>query len=96
LGMRTRAYRFQPVQELKQETDFKFRMPLAENQWWLKLRSIMGILAQHDSTYQVEGLADDSYTDGETNDAAFCWKTSQNLAWEPEKEEEHLKIWIIN
>ena len=25
LGMRTRAYRFQPVQQIKQETDFKFR-----------------------------------------------------------------------
>jgi hypothetical protein len=23
------------------------------NQWWMKLRSIMGILAQHDSTYEV-------------------------------------------
>ena len=28
------------------------RMP-GGNQWWMKLRSIMGILAQHDSTYEV-------------------------------------------
>eukprot|EP00090_Calanus_glacialis_P039892 TRINITY_DN6947_c0_g1_i1.p1 TRINITY_DN6947_c0_g1~~TRINITY_DN6947_c0_g1_i1.p1 ORF type:complete len:783 (-),score=277.12 TRINITY_DN6947_c0_g1_i1:304-2652(-) len=26
LGMRTRAYKFQPVQQIKQETDFKFRL----------------------------------------------------------------------
>ena len=25
LGMRTRAYRFQPVQQIKEETDFKYR-----------------------------------------------------------------------
>ena len=25
-------------------------------QWWMKIRSIMSILAQHDSTYQVEEL----------------------------------------
>ena len=29
LGMRTRAYRFQPVQELKQETDFQYRWDIA-------------------------------------------------------------------
>jgi len=52
LGMRTRAYKFQPVQEIKEETDFVYRMSKEGTQWWLKLRSIMGILAQHDSTYQ--------------------------------------------
>jgi len=66
LGMRTRSYRFQPVQEIKEETDFEYRVPKQGTQWWLKLRSIMGILAQHDSTYQVEGLAHSDITDGET------------------------------
>jgi len=65
LGMRTRAYRFQPVQDLKLETDFKFRVPKG-NQWWMKIRSIMNVLAQHDSTYEVESLDPVTCTDGET------------------------------
>jgi len=65
LGMRTRAYRFQPVQQIKQETDFKFRVPKGD-QWWMKIRSIIDILAQHDSTYEVESLDPTTCTDGET------------------------------
>jgi len=65
LGMRTRAYRFQPVQQIKEETDFKYRVP-AGPQWWMKIRSITSILAQHDSTYEVEGLDPAISTDGET------------------------------
>ena len=80
--MRTRAYRFQPVQELKQETDFQYRWDIVMHfitsdniltyrvpkggQWWMKIRSIMNILAQHDSTYEVEGLDPATCTDGET------------------------------
>jgi len=55
LGMRLRQYAFQPVQELKSETDFTLRIP-SEPQWWIKLRSMMRILSQHDSTFEVEGL----------------------------------------
>jgi len=65
LGMRTRAYRFQPVQQIKEETDFQYRVP-AGPQWWMKIRSITSILAQHDSTYEVEGLDPATSTDGET------------------------------
>ena len=32
----------------------------------MKIRSIMNILAQHDSTYEVEGLDPATCTDGET------------------------------
>merc|ERR1719436_1433281 len=67
LGMRTRAYRFQPVQDIKAMTDFTRRVP-SQTQWWMKLRSIMSILAQHDSTYEVDGLDPSSLTDGETLD----------------------------
>jgi len=66
LGMRTRTYKFQPVQDIKKETDFTYRKAKVEHQWWMKLRSIMAILAQHDSTYEVEGLDPHSLTDGET------------------------------
>ena len=43
---------FQPVQNLKDETDFKFRR--FKKQWWLQMRSMMKILARHDSTYTSE------------------------------------------
>jgi len=67
LGMRTRAYKFQPVADIKKITNFDLRTP-SEPQWWMKLRSIMAILAQHDSTYEVEGLDPAVNTDGETLD----------------------------
>jgi len=67
LGMRTRTYKFQPVAQVKLQTDFTLRRP-SEPQWWMKIRSIIAILSQHDSTYQVEGLDPESHTDGETLD----------------------------
>ncbi|KAH0629027.1 hypothetical protein JD844_010774 [Phrynosoma platyrhinos] len=45
LGMRRRALVFQPLSELKQETDFEHRIP--KTQWWLKLRPILKILAKY-------------------------------------------------
>ena len=44
---------------------FLLRRP-SQPQWWMKIRSILAILSQHDSTYQVEGLDPESHTDGET------------------------------
>merc|ERR1719420_19700 len=67
LGMRTRTYKFQPVAQIKKETDFQYRRP-SQSQWWMKIRSILAILSQHDSTYQVEGLDPETHTDGETLD----------------------------
>jgi len=67
LGMRTSGYRFMPVQDVKKETDFTYRKAKVEYQWWMKLRSIMNILAQHNSTYEVEGLDPKALTDGETH-----------------------------
>lgn len=52
LGLRTRQYQFQPVQNLKDETDFTYRR--FKKQWWLQMRSMMKILARHDSTYLAE------------------------------------------
>ncbi|XP_063076122.1 ATP-dependent 6-phosphofructokinase, platelet type-like [Engraulis encrasicolus] len=45
LGMRRRAMTFQPVTQLKDETDFVHRIP--RDQWWLKLRPLMKILAKY-------------------------------------------------
>uniref|UniRef100_A0A8C6XYH5 ATP-dependent 6-phosphofructokinase n=1 Tax=Naja naja TaxID=35670 RepID=A0A8C6XYH5_NAJNA len=45
LGMRRRALVFQPIADLKEETDFEHRIP--KTQWWLKLRPILKILAKY-------------------------------------------------
>ena len=43
LGLRSRAYQFQSVEKLKEETDFQYRR--WKRQWWMHIRSIMKILA---------------------------------------------------
>ncbi|CAL9689580.1 unnamed protein product [Knipowitschia caucasica] len=51
LGMRRRALVFQPLSHLQQETDFVHRIP--KEQWWLKLRPLMKILAKYKTSYDV-------------------------------------------
>ncbi|XP_051970111.1 ATP-dependent 6-phosphofructokinase, platelet type-like isoform X4 [Xyrauchen texanus] len=51
LGMRRRALIFQPVVQLKDKTDFVHRIP--KEQWWLKLRPLMKILAKYKTSYDV-------------------------------------------
>ncbi|XP_063062596.1 ATP-dependent 6-phosphofructokinase, platelet type isoform X4 [Engraulis encrasicolus] len=51
LGMRRRALVFQPVVQLKDETDFIHRIP--KEQWWLKLRPLMKILAKYKTSFDV-------------------------------------------
>ncbi|NXW56252.1 PFKAM protein, partial [Eurystomus gularis] len=45
LGMRKRSLVFQPLADLKEQTDFEHRIP--KEQWWLKLRPILKILAKY-------------------------------------------------
>uniref|UniRef100_A0A674IQQ8 6-phosphofructokinase n=1 Tax=Terrapene triunguis TaxID=2587831 RepID=A0A674IQQ8_9SAUR len=45
LGMRRRSLVFQPLAELEEQTDFEHRLP--KQQWWLKLRPILKILAKY-------------------------------------------------
>ena len=54
LGLRGRRVVFTPVEELAKETDFEHRLPL--DQWWLKLRALLRILAKHNSTYYTEAM----------------------------------------
>ncbi|XP_029379838.1 ATP-dependent 6-phosphofructokinase, platelet type-like isoform X6 [Echeneis naucrates] len=54
LGMRRRALVFQPVSQLRDETDFVHRIP--KEQWWLKLRPLMKILAKYKTSYDVSDL----------------------------------------
>ncbi|KAM9308526.1 ATP-dependent 6-phosphofructokinase, platelet type isoform 2-T2 [Gastrophryne carolinensis] len=51
LGMRRRALDFQPVMQLRDETDFKHRIP--KEQWWLKMRPLMKILAKYKTSYDI-------------------------------------------
>uniref|UniRef100_A0A8C6LX16 ATP-dependent 6-phosphofructokinase n=1 Tax=Nothobranchius furzeri TaxID=105023 RepID=A0A8C6LX16_NOTFU len=51
LGMRRRAMVFQPLAQLQGETDFVHRIP--KDQWWLKLRPVMKILAKYKIDYDV-------------------------------------------
>ncbi|KAM4533724.1 ATP-dependent 6-phosphofructokinase, platelet type isoform 2-T2 [Odontesthes bonariensis] len=51
LGMRARTLVFQPVVQLREETDFIHRIP--KEQWWLKLRPLMKILAKYKTSYDV-------------------------------------------
>ncbi|XP_065581162.1 ATP-dependent 6-phosphofructokinase-like [Artemia franciscana] len=54
LGIIKRNYCFSSVEDLQNDTDFVHRLP--KQQWWLKLRSLLRILAKHDSAYVEEGL----------------------------------------
>ncbi|XP_066134981.1 ATP-dependent 6-phosphofructokinase, platelet type isoform X2 [Saccopteryx bilineata] len=51
LGICKRNLLFQPVAELKEETDFEHRIP--KEQWWLKLRPLMKILAKYKASLEV-------------------------------------------
>uniref|UniRef100_A0A6I8PRV2 6-phosphofructokinase n=1 Tax=Ornithorhynchus anatinus TaxID=9258 RepID=A0A6I8PRV2_ORNAN len=46
LGMRKRSLVFQPLTDLKEQTDFQHRIP--KEQWWLRLRPILKILAKYE------------------------------------------------
>ena len=52
IGLRSRNYQFQPVDDLKNETDFKYRR--GKDMWWKQIRSIVKIVAKHDCKYIAE------------------------------------------
>ena len=54
LGLRVKAYAFQPVEDLKAEADFEHRR--WKHIWWGKCRSIMAILSQHTATYHSDSI----------------------------------------
>ncbi|XP_034028197.1 ATP-dependent 6-phosphofructokinase, muscle type-like [Thalassophryne amazonica] len=56
LGMRKRALTFQPLADLKGDTDFEHRIP--KTQWWLKIRPIMKILAKYKIKLDTSECAD--------------------------------------
>lgn len=42
----------------RDKADFKHRIP--KQQWWLKLRPLLRILAKHDSIYEISSVATDA------------------------------------
>uniref|UniRef100_H2Z9G7 ATP-dependent 6-phosphofructokinase n=1 Tax=Ciona savignyi TaxID=51511 RepID=H2Z9G7_CIOSA len=45
LGMKRRQMLFQPVEDLKEATDFKHRIPV--QQWWMQIRPLLRIMAHY-------------------------------------------------
>ncbi|CAH1119706.1 unnamed protein product [Phaedon cochleariae] len=56
LGIIKRQYKCTSLASLKMQTNFDQRIP--KDQWWLKLRPLLRILAKHDSTYEEEDITD--------------------------------------
>jgi len=54
LGLRGRSYGFQPVVDLKEETDWVKRIP--KKQWWMCMRPLLRILAKHEDAYEEQGI----------------------------------------
>jgi len=54
IGIEDRHITFTPVEELAEITNFEQRLP--REQWWLKLRPIMRILAKHQGVYRGEAM----------------------------------------
>ncbi|KRX40227.1 6-phosphofructokinase [Trichinella britovi] len=54
LGIQARRSQATPIQEIKEKSDFVHRLPT--EQWWLKLRPLLRILAKHDSIYEVSAV----------------------------------------
>eukprot|EP00057_Strongylocentrotus_purpuratus_P015949 XP_011670423.1 PREDICTED: ATP-dependent 6-phosphofructokinase, muscle type isoform X3 [Strongylocentrotus purpuratus] len=52
LGISQRVVGFTPVKLLEKYTDFEHRIP--KNQWWMKLRPLLRILAKHVEIYEAE------------------------------------------
>ena len=69
IGMRQKQMRFTTVAELKLGTDFEHRLP--KEQWWMKLRPLLRILAKHETVYVSEVLKkeDDEESEEETGAA---------------------------
>jgi len=58
LGLVDRNVVFTPVSQLREKADFKHRLP--KEQWWLKIRPLLRILAKHDSIYQTSAVVTDA------------------------------------
>ncbi|KAI6191356.1 ATP-dependent 6-phosphofructokinase [Aphelenchoides bicaudatus] len=54
LGLRGRRVQFTSAEELCKETDFEHRLP--RDQWWIKLRSLLRILAKHNAIYNAQSI----------------------------------------
>ncbi len=57
IGVRKKQVTLTPVSELKLETDFEHRLPT--EQWWMKLRPLLRILAKHETVYVSEVLKEE-------------------------------------
>lgn len=56
LGLRKASNPFTPVADIIDDADFVYRR--SKKQWWMQMRTMMNILACHDSTYIDKNLPD--------------------------------------
>ena len=66
IGMQRKSIAFTPVRLLVETTDMEHRLP--GDQWWMKLRCLMRILAKHETVYVSEVLKKDYSEDEEDMD----------------------------
>jgi len=85
LGMKKRSLTFQPLSDLKAETDFEHRIP--KTQWWLKIRPIMKILAKYDIKMDTSERSEMEHVIKKKNPVVMTLKTEEKV---PHKTEEHL------
>ncbi|XP_049946418.1 ATP-dependent 6-phosphofructokinase-like [Schistocerca serialis cubense] len=80
VGIEQRQYRFTPLRDLIPHTNFEHRIP--KEQWWLKLRPLLRILAKHESAYEEEGM----YISVDTTPARDVWRDPSRAvgAWDRE------------
>merc|ERR1711970_168639 len=77
LGMKKRSLVFQPLADLKAETDFEHRIP--KTQWWLKIRPIMKILAKYNIKMETE-VHEMEHVIKKRNPVVMSLKTEEKLA----------------
>ncbi|XP_051932998.1 phosphofructokinase, muscle b [Hippocampus zosterae] len=56
LGMKKRSLIFQPLTDLREQVDFEHRIP--KEQWWMRLRPVLKILAKYDARLDTSNMAE--------------------------------------
>ena len=56
LGLRKATNPFTPVADIVEDADFVHRR--SKKQWWMQMRTMMKILACHESSYAEQNLSD--------------------------------------
>jgi len=89
LGMKKRSLTFQPLADLKDETDFEHRIP--KTQWWLKIRPIMKILAKYNIKMDTTERSEMEHVIKKRNPVVMSLKTEEKAPLKKTEEKVPLK-----